>query len=213
MTKICTICHYEKTLDFFYKKKEGALGRQAECKDCNKKRVRDSYEKNREKRVAQKREYVKKNIDTVRERLRAYYAKNREIQLIKKKEYSIKNKDKIIKRCIDYEKKRMKDPVYRSIKNCRDRIRKICKGREIVKSKSKYLGCTSDFFRKYIEEKFHSGMSWSNYGSLWHIDHKKPISLFDLSNELERAHAFHYSNTQPMLAHENLKKSNKRIDV
>jgi len=51
-------------------------------------------------------------------------------------------------------------------------------------------------------------MSWGNYGE-WHIDHIKPISSFDLTNEYELKKAFHYSNTQPLLAKENLSKGNK----
>lgn len=75
------------------------------------------------------------------------------------------------------------------------------------------LGCSIEFFRKYIELKFQEGMNWNNYGNgekQWNIDHIKPISSFDLTKEEEQMKAFHFTNCQPMWALENFKKSNKQ---
>ena len=49
------------------------------------------------------------------------------------------------------------------------------------------------------------GMNWSNI----HVDHVKPISLFDVSNEEEMLEAFNWKNTQPLLKRDNLIKGNK----
>ena len=45
--------------------------------------------------------------------------------------------------------------------------------------------------------------------SEYHIDHIKPISKFDLTNEEEQKKCFHYTNLQPLFAIDNLRKSNK----
>ena len=42
-----------------------------------------------------------------------------------------------------------------------------------------------------------------------HLDHIKPVSKFDLSNVDEVYKCCHWSNIQPLLALDNLKKSNK----
>ena len=42
-----------------------------------------------------------------------------------------------------------------------------------------------------------------------HIDHIKPVSLFDLNNEEEFLKCCHYTNIQPLLALDNMNKSNK----
>lgn len=76
------------------------------------------------------------------------------------------------------------------------------------------LGCSINDYRTYLESLFLPGMSWDNYGmgdinETWHIDHIIPISAFDLTNTHEIKKAFHYTNTRPLWAIDNLKKSNK----
>jgi hypothetical protein len=49
-------------------------------------------------------------------------------------------------------------------------------------------------------------MSWENAGSVWHIDHIRPVASFDLLDLDQQKLCFHYSNLQPLLAAENLAK-------
>ena len=48
-------------------------------------------------------------------------------------------------------------------------------------------------------------MSWNNY-ELWHIDHIRPCSLFNLADPKEQKECFNYKNLQPLWAEENLSK-------
>ena len=50
-------------------------------------------------------------------------------------------------------------------------------------------------------------MSWDNYGSYWHLDEIIPILAWDLTNEFEAFCCWHFLNSQPLLARDNLKKS------
>ena len=52
-------------------------------------------------------------------------------------------------------------------------------------------------------------MTWENYGTLWHIDHTMPCSIFDFESEESVKACFNWSNLAPMLGEENLSKSNK----
>ena len=47
--------------------------------------------------------------------------------------------------------------------------------------------------------------NWSNI----HIDHVKPISSFNVSNEDELLKAFNWKNSQPLLKEDNLRKGTK----
>jgi hypothetical protein len=73
-------------------------------------------------------------------------------------------------------------------------------------SVSKSVGCTPKELRAYIESQFQKGMTWSNYGISWHIDHKIPLAAFDLTIRAQAIAANHFTNLQPMLASENLQK-------
>ena len=81
-------------------------------------------------------------------------------------------------------------------------------------SKSKrsieYLYCDIITFKKHIENKFVEGMTWENYGKIWHIDHIVPINYNNPTLE-EVIKRLHYINTQPLWASENISKGNRYI--
>lgn len=52
-------------------------------------------------------------------------------------------------------------------------------------------------------------MSWENYGSYWHVDHKIPCAKYDLTDPNQQKACFHFSNLQPLEASENIRKSDK----
>jgi len=62
-----------------------------------------------------------------------------------------------------------------------------------------------------MESQFTKEMNWENYGSVWHVDHVIPLSLFDLTDKEHRAIAGHYTNLQPLTVKDNIKKSIKII--
>ena len=116
-----------------------------------------------------------------------------------------------IKKYRAHEKERRKtDSCFRIANNLRGRLRLALKSQRTSKKNNtlKYIGCDKKFLRTYLESKFTNGMSWDNYG-LWHIDHIKPISLFNLSIEEEIYKSMHYSNLQPLWAIDNLRKNAK----
>lgn len=105
-------------------------------------------------------------------------------------------------------RRRAADPIFRLRKLLRERLNKALRNNQKTGSAIKLLGCTVTEFMNHLQSKFKVGMTWDNR-SVWHIDHIKPISSFDLSNPEELKIACHYTNMQPLWAAENLAKSNK----
>jgi hypothetical protein len=95
--------------------------------------------------------------------------------------------------------------------NIRCRMNSILKKQKIYKNNStiKYLGCSLNFLKNFIEQKFKPNMTWENHGVIWEIDHIKPCSKFDLTIEDNIYLCFNYTNLQPLYKSENRSKGNK----
>jgi hypothetical protein len=91
-------------------------------------------------------------------------------------------------------------PVNRIKRTMCKRIRELC---GCIKGKSQLIGCTSAFLKEHLQSQFKDGMNWDNYGSVWHVDHIKPLASFDLFNLEHRKQANNWSNLRPMFAKEN----------
>lgn len=90
--------------------------------------------------------------------------------------------------------------------NLRRRLRKALKG-EVKSERTIFLlGCPVAWLELHIESLFKPGMTWENYGSVWHIDHIRPCANFNLTDSEHQRWCFHWTNLQPLFAEENRKK-------
>lgn len=134
------------------------------------------------------------------ERSRRYHAANR-LELNRKKQAYTTNKRKT-------------DISFRIAGNFRARLVRAMRG--IVRARPgsaiRDLGCTIDQLKAYLERRFQPGMSWGNWArDGWHVDHVTPLAAFDLTNPEQFKTAVHYSNLQPLWAHENHSKSYRMV--
>ena len=175
------------------------------------------------------RKYYKKNPEKVKEYRKKYYLKNKKKENEYAKKYSkthyLKNKEKYIESNKKYRKtqkyrdarnkqrrnRRKTDPNFRIRERISVEIWNALKTQKVSKNMSidRTIGCSISHLRKHLEAKFKKGMSWENYGKLWHIDHIIPTSLVDLKIESNQKFVFNYKNFQPLWAKDNMKKSNK----
>lgn len=130
-----------------------------------------------------------------------------------RKQYYQDHKDEYLLRSRRYNSERMaNDPAYKIKKNLRVRLAHAVSDAKAGKASDTMtlLGCSLKHFMWYLERNFKPGMTFDNYGVKgWHIDHKKPIDFFDLTDPEQQRYCFHFSNLQPLWAKENLTKSNK----
>lgn len=156
-------------------------------------------------------EYSKKYREANRERLVEYAREYRKKYPEKKKESAKKNFQK--RKHVAYKRanERWKtDFDYRLKTYLRKRLRAAIKNSFKAGKSIELLGCSVEFFKEYISNKFKEGMSWDNYGTHgWHIDHIKPIASFDLTDVEQQKQCFNYTNMQPLWAKENHSKGAK----
>ena len=76
------------------------------------------------------------------------------------------------------------------------------------------LDYSVDDLKLHLESLFQPGMSWDNYGE-WHIDHIVPDSWFEYNSYQDSSfkECWALANLQPLWAKDNLKKSNKYMEV
>lgn len=132
--------------------------------------------------------------------IREYQAKYREEHRIKARLY-----------CIEYQRKRLAtDCDFRLAYNLRARIRNAIHNNSKSAATFTLLGCSVEELKTHIESMFKPGMSWDNWGRFgWHIDHIIPCVAFNLADPEQQKQCFHYTNLQPLWAHENQTKSGK----
>ena len=99
--------------------------------------------------------------------------------------------------------------LFRLRTRLRTRLYKAVRGDYRGGSAVRDLGCSIAELKAWLEAKFEPGMTWENYGPVWHIDHKLPLAGFDLTDPEQFRQAVHYTNLQPLFADENRTKSDK----
>ena len=187
--KQCTKCKEIKPTAEYYKGKNYKSGYCAMCKTCHREKTKKYYKKNKEILIEYHKQYREKNKDKIKIYLKQNRKKINEIQ--KKYQHTKRNEDKLHKL-----KGNISTRIYHAIKG------KYKKKKRTIE----YLGCSILFYKGFLQKQFKEGMTWENYGE-WHIDHIVPLA--SASTEEELIKLFHYTNTQPLWAEENIKKANK----
>lgn len=189
LTKICSKCKIDKSIDDFNKRKDRKSGILSKCKECCKK-YRDSLDKVEVKKYRQK--YKKDNKVNATEYHKIYWAMPENIK--KRSDY--------------YKTRRKTDSLFKLKGNIKSLIFMSFKNKFTKKSKKtiEILGCTFEEFKIHLEKQFDDKMNWNNQGTYWQLDHIKPISL--ASDEQELIKLNHYTNFQPLYWVDNQKKSN-----
>lgn len=226
LQKRCTKCSEVKSIDDFHLRTKSKDGHRPHCKVCagkydkayagkNKEKL-SSYRKHwrdsrgKESAAAYQRDYRAKNKEEVEAREAAYRASHKKERAALRKSYKQNNRRKVNdskqrsrKRHVD------RDPSFRLRVRLATRLYIALKGKAKASTTMALVGCTRAELMLYLEVRFKPGMTWDNYGPVWHIDHIKPCSRFRLENAEDQHKCFHYSNLQPLFGPENVEKSDK----
>jgi len=182
---------------------------------------------NKEKISEQKKEYYLDNKEKISEYQKQYRLDNKENSkqycLDNKensKQYCLDNKDKISEQKKEYylknkenirirdKKRRYVNIEYRLTLNLRRRVLLALQGKSKSKRTLELLGCTVKYLIEHLEKQFQPGMNWQER-HLFHIDHIRPCSSFDLTDPKQQSECFNYTNLQPLWAIDNMVKGDK----
>ena len=162
------------------------------------------YQNNKEKSLAISKEYHRSHKEEINKRSREYAETNKE----KIKAQRATKKDELNAYQKDYARNRCKsDSLFKFKKNIRRSTSEAFSLGKKNKKTLEILGCSLEGAYSYIESLFQPGMTWDNYGSEWHIDHKIPLASANTLVETEEL--CHYTNLQPLWALDNILKSDK----
>ncbi len=187
------------------KLKEGAARRYQENREQRLEKAREYYAQNKEQINKRNSEYGKKNAEHLKKKQNEYRAANRERARRWGKRYSDANKAKINDKLRE---RRRNDPLLRLKDAIRGSVRAYLGSKKTRRSATfEIVGCTPDFLRSHLEKQFKPGMTWENYGSHWHVDHRIPLASGTTPEEVMGLS--HWTNLQPLEALENLLKSDK----
>lgn len=95
----------------------------------------------------------------------------------------------------------------RRFRNMEHTIRKAVAGKVTTPGIEKFVGYTMADLRKHLEAQFDDFMCWEAFadGSI-HIDHKRPVSTFDLDDPDQVRDCWALSNLQPLWRPDNMRK-------
>ena len=167
--------------------------------------LKQYYLDNKENLKQYDKQYYLDNREKISEQKKEYYLDNREKLLGRQKQYNLENKPK---RNAYVSNKRKTDLAFALTDNLRTRLKQALNGKNKSKSTLKLLGCTVKYLIQHLEKQFQPGMNWENR-HLFHIDHIRPCSSFDLTDPKQQSECFNYKNLQPLWAQDNMVKGAK----
>lgn len=225
-TKRCADCGNDRPLADFPRSKRYRLGRFCYCRFCQARRYKIWVKNNPDKKRAQRKRYRERHPERVKLLGRASYLKHRDKNkekanarqrdayhknLEKSRAYCREKRKRYVIKRRAYARKYIKergrcDPLFKIRRNLSSRLAHCLQGRLKSAPFWKLVGCSKEELRRRLQSAFKPGMSWKNYGSVWHVDHIKPCIKFDLTDPAQQRACFHYTNLQPLFAQENLSK-------
>lgn len=177
------------------------------CYQCKRDNMSKDYSLNKERVSKINQKSYNKNKEKHLKRSQKWATQNRQKSNQIKINYKLRNIEKVRESARLYQKNQRKDPFKRLSKNLSKSIWENLKSLKSGRSWKSFVSFTLKELVDHLELKFRDGMTWENYGTHWHVDHIKPLSLFDLSKDFNQA--WDIKNLQPLTVKENLSKGNK----
>lgn len=166
-------------------------------------------EQNLEKTLEMKNNWKKRNAEAVKKYNKQYRIDNRERRRNYNKLWRKENLDKAREMGRKNTAKRLATPKGKLSSNISREIRaSIGVNTKRNRHWEKFVDFTIDQLKTHLEKLFKPGMTWDNYGTVWHIDHKIPIAAFNFERpeDIDFRLCWSLKNLQPLEAKVNMSK-------
>ena len=111
---------------------------------------------------------------------------------------------------VEYRRNRLAtDPAFRMNHTIGTQMRNALGSGKGRRSWTAIVGYSADALRAHLEAQFESWMTWENYGTAWHVDHRRPIASFRFPEQV--VECWSLANLRPLAAAENLQKGARII--
>lgn len=189
--------HKEYCKEYYLRTKESRREHKQAYRDANK----DSI-------AVRSKKHYERNKEALKAYSRAYHQANKEQANRKRRQWDKDNPEKVHEQSRRKHTRKFKvDPVYTLQVNLRGRLNSAVRGGFKTGSAVRDLGMSIPEFKKHIESLFHSGMTWKNWGDVWHLDHIYPLAEANLEDRVEFLAVNNWRNLQPLSVQENLEKA------
>lgn len=202
-----------RSKEYYEVNKAELRAKQKEYREGNKAEIaaqkKLAHERDREQDRERARQHYEANKELYKARARRHYLENKERHGKLNREWAAAHPEKI------KESARKVHSKYRSTtkgnlsstmsKRMNESLRK---GMKAGRHWETLVNFTIDELKRHLEKLFKPGMSWENYGTVWHIDHKTPIALFNFErpDDIDFRLCWSLKNLQPLEAKENMSK-------
>ena len=207
--------HLESCRRWAYKNKEKVKDNHRKWVRRNKDKIRANqkryYDKNKDKINAKSIARAKQNRIAINESHRKWRKLNPEKASAKKKRYREKNREIALRGERRRNRRRLATLNGRLNNSMGRNICVALKGKKAGRRWESLVDYTLGSLVKHLEKLFQPGMSWSNYGSEWHLEHKIPKAVFNFSepDHIDFKRCWSLKNLQPMWKKDNLRKGVK----
>jgi hypothetical protein len=179
------------------------------CYACKRSHNVKDFKKHRERVLTSARKSKKKHRVKRSRNSQLWAENNRERSNQIKKRCELKNKEKYSIARKNAEREKRKNPFFRIHRALSKQIWAFLKGKKGGRKWESLVGYTFNDLQTHLESQFAPEMSFNNYGSVWEIDHKKPLSWFEFNSDEDVKEAWALKNLQPLPLSVNRSKGNR----
>jgi hypothetical protein len=207
-TKVCSKCRLNKPLTDYNKQAGTRLGVRSRCISCTKEDHRESLDRHKERTAKYRAENAEKN----RARYAKYAANNPEVGRRRTARWRDKNREKVREINRRHDAKSRATPRGRLDNAMSSNVHRwLAKGSKAGRSWEQLVGYTATELMDHLERQFLPGMTWENYGPVWHVDHHIPLSAhnYESPDHADFQKAWALTNLRPLWAFDNMSKRSK----